>query len=238
VAGLDDDTVYEVKPNGDTSVLLENVDGRSIGAANYPCADGDRIWISIMTTDSPWDEALREPAKGQILLLDAAGARVVADDLLLTNEVKVSPDGQFLYAAESRRCRIVRFPIHADGSLGDREVVGPTHLGDGAFPDGFTFDGDSNIWVTIICRNGIYVITADGELHIVYEDVNEPALGALLDATADDRATVEMMGACATSGPLILPTSLAFGGSDGRDVYVGSLGSDHLVTFRSPIRGI
>jgi long-chain acyl-CoA synthetase len=238
VAGLDDATVYEVTPNGDTSVLLENVDGRSIGAANYPCSDGDRTWISIMTTDSPWDEALRGPAKGQILLLDAAGAHVVADDLHLTNEVKVSPDGRFLYAAESRRCRIVRFPIRDDGSLGDREIVGPEHLGDGAFPDGFTFDGDGNIWVTIICRNGLYVITADGDLHVVYEDVNEPALGALLAATAEDRATVEMMGACATAGPLILPTSLAFGGVDGRDAYVGSLAFDHLVTFRSPVPGI
>jgi gluconolactonase len=47
-----------------------------------------------------------------------------------------------------------------------------------------------------------------------------------------------MMGACATAGPLILPTSLAFGGVDGRDAYVGSLAFDHLVTFRSPVPGI
>jgi hypothetical protein len=37
---------------------------------------------------------------------------------------------------------------------------------------------------------------------------------------------------------LNLPTSLSFGGTDGRTVYVGSLGLPHLVTFNSPIAGL
>ncbi|HEU4362278.1 MAG TPA: SMP-30/gluconolactonase/LRE family protein [Mycobacterium sp.] len=237
VAGLADGAVYEIRPDGTVSVLLDNIDGVPIGAANYPCVDGDRVWISVMTTSTPWDEALRGPAKGQIILLDHRGARVVADGVHLTNEVKVSPRGDYLYAAESLQRRILRFPIEADGSLGEREVVGPSDLGEGAFPDGFSFDADGNIWVTIICRNGLYVITADGELHIVYEDVNKPALAALLEAIAEDKATVELMGGCAVAGPLVLPTSIAFGGPDGRTAYVGSLATDFLATFRSPTAG-
>jgi gluconolactonase len=162
----------------------------------------------------------------------------VADGLHLTNEVKVSPDGGYLYAAESLQRRIVRLAIRADGSLGEREIVGPEDLGEGAFPDGFTFDADGNIWVTIICRNGLYVITFEGELHIVYEDVNEQALRALLTAQAEGLATQELMGRCAVAGPLVLPTSLAFGGPDGRDALVGSLATTHLTSFRSPVCGI
>jgi gluconolactonase len=238
VAGLDDGAVYTIGPDGTTTVLLKEIDGLPIGAVNYPCVDGDRIWISVMTTELPWDEALRGPAKGRIVLLDDRGARVVADGLHLTNEVKVSPDGRYLYAAESLQRRIVRFAITADGSLGDREIVGPDVLGVGAFPDGFTFDADGNIWVTIICRNGLYVITLEGELHIVYEDVNEQSLTTLLTAQAEGRATQELMGRCAGTGPLVLPTSLAFGGPDGRDAFVGSLATPHLATFRSPVCGI
>jgi gluconolactonase len=231
VAGLDDGAVYTISPDGTTTVLLKEIDGVPLGAVNYPCVDGDRVWISVMTTDLPWDEALRGPARGRIVLLDERGARVVADGLHLTNEVKVSPDGRYLYAAESLQRRIVRFAIKPDGSLGDHEVVGPDHLGAGAFPDGFTFDGDGNIWVTIICRNGLYVITLEGELRIVYEDVNEQALTTLVTAQAEGRATQELMGKCAVAGPLVLPTSVAFGGPDGCDAFVGSLATTHLTTF-------
>jgi gluconolactonase len=238
VAGLDDGAVYVIGPDGTTTVLLKEIDGLPIGAVNYPCVDGDRVWISVMTTDLPWDEALRGPAKGRIVLLDERGARVVADGLHLTNEVKVSPDGDYLYAAESLQRRIVRFAIRDDSSLGEREVVGPDDLGEGAFPDGFTFDADGNIWVTIICRNGLYVITFEGELHVVYEDINEQSLEALLTAQAEGLATQELMGQCAVAGPLVLPTSLAFGGPDGRDAFVGSLATPHLTSFRSPVCGI
>ena len=34
-------------------------------------------------------------------------------------------DGDYLYAAESLQRRIIRFAIKHDGSLGEREVVGP-----------------------------------------------------------------------------------------------------------------
>lgn len=238
VAGLDDGTIYTVAPDGRTSVLLNSIEGVPIGAVNYPCCDGDRLWISVMTTDLIWSEAIRGPAKGRIVLLDKRGPRIVADGLHLANEVKVSPSGQHLYVAETIRRRILRFPIHEDGSLGEKEVVGPADLGVGAFPDGFTFDADGNIWVTIIVRNGLYVITPDGDLHIVFEDVRQDALDTLVSAVEQQTATPEHMAACAGHGPLLLPTSLAFGGVDGRDLYVGSLALDHLATFRSPTRGV
>jgi gluconolactonase len=92
--------------------------------------------------------------------------------------------------------------------------------------------------VTIICRNGLYIITVDGDLHIVYEDVNEQALSTLLTAHAEGLATQELMGRCAVAGPLVLPTSLAFGAPDGRDAFVGSLGTTHLTSFGSPVCGI
>jgi sugar lactone lactonase YvrE len=161
----------------------------------------------------------------------------VADDLHLTNEVKVHPNGRHLYGVETLGKRVFRFAIGADGDLGQKEIFGPADLGHGALPDGFIFDQDGNVWVTIITRNGIAVVSEEGEAHTVYEEANLAAVDALVAAMQRGAATTEHLIACAGT-TLNLPTSLSFGGADGRTVYVGSLGLPHLLTFNAPVAGL
>lgn len=239
VAGLGDGRLYQITPDGRTRVLLDSVDGAPLGAVNYACADGpDRVWLSVMTRHLPWIPAMQSSTRdGYILRIDRDGARpqIVADGLDLTNEVKVSADGRHLYAVETLGCRVVRFPIRSDGSLGTKECVGPASLGRGALPDGITFDAAGNVWVTIISQNALYVIDRDGAVHVVYCDMNAAAVEAIAVAAERRTGTTDHLLAClAVEGPLRLPTSLAFGGPDGRTAFVGSVGLTHLVTFRLP----
>lgn len=228
VAGLVDHRVYEIAPDGTTRVLLSSIRGRPLGVTNYACVDGaDRVWISIMTDRPLWHDAFNTGPEGSIIRLDRGEAEVVAEGLHVTNEVKVSPDGRWLYAVESLGRRIVRFPIRADGSLGARETVGPQDLGFGAFPDGIAFDDAGNVWVTLITRNGIAYIDRQGSLHTVYEEPNEAALDRLMNAFEAKKATMDMLAAC-IGNTLQLPTSLAFRGDT---VYVGSLPGTALMTF-------
>jgi len=240
VAGLSDGRLYQITPDGRTRVLLESIDGRPLGAVNYACSHGpQRIWLSVMTRHLPWVPAMQSAkADGYILRIDRDDARaeIVADGLDLTNEVKVSPDGRHLYAVETLGCRIVRFPIRADGSLGVRERVGPASLGRGALPDGLTFDAAGNIWVTIISQNAIHVIDREGAVHVVYSDANAAAVESIACAIAQRTGTLEHLLACmAVAGPLRLPTSLAFGGPDGRTAFLGSVGLTHMLSFRAPV---
>ncbi len=239
VAGIGDGAVHLILPDGRTHTLLHSYEGQSLGAVNYACADGaERIWVSVMTRKKHWSEALREERPdGYILRLDGEGKapQIVADGLDLTNEVKVSPDGRHLYAVETLAARIVRFAIKSDGSLGPKETVGPDTLGRGALPDGFSFDAQGNIWVTMISENGLLVIDRSGDVHRLYRDANEPALEVLAHGIETRTGEVDHLVACAeVQGPLRLPTSLAFGGADGRTGFVGSLGLSHLATFRLP----
>jgi sugar lactone lactonase YvrE len=129
----------------------------------------------------------------------------------------------------------VRFPIRRDGTLGRKELVGPESLGRGAFPDGISFDAWGNVWVTIISQNGLFVIDSHGEVHIVYRDMNEAAVEIMVAGVEQRNGVVDHLVACASqSGPLRLPTSIAFGGADGRTAYVGTLLLPHLPTFRLP----
>lgn len=236
VAGIGDGGVHIVSPNGETRKLLDTFDGKPLGTVNYTCADGpDRIWLSVMTRLPHWYDALTKPdPDGYILRIDGDGTRceIVADGLDLTNEVKLSPDGRHLYAAETMGCRIVRFPIRSDGSLGTKEVFGPESLGRAAMPDGLSFDPMGNLWVTIISENALYVIDRRGEMHIVFRDMKADAVEAMAVATERRNGTVDHLVACASeNGPLPLPTSIAF---SGRTAYVGTLSLPHIATFQLP----
>lgn len=239
VAGIGDGRLHLICSDGRTRVLLDSFDGKPLGAVNYACADGpDRIWLSVMTRALPWHTALScGDIDGYILRVDEDGARceIVADGLDLTNEVKVSPDGQHLYAVETFGSRIVRFAIHRDGSLGVKEPVGPESLGRDVLPDGITFDASGNLWITVINQNGLFVMDKRGDVHIVYRDVNPAAVEVMADAVARRNGIVEQLADCAVvQGPLRLPTSLAFSGPDGRTAYVGCVGMPHIATFRLP----
>jgi gluconolactonase len=239
VAGLSDGRLYQITRDGRTRVLLESIDGGPLGAVNYACSDGpQRIWLSVMTRHLPWVPALQSRKRdGYILRIDGdqGRAEIVADGLDLTNEVKVSPDHRHLYAVETLGGRVVRFPIRPDGALGPKELVGPDNLGRGALPDGLTFDATGNIWLTIISQNALHVIDRDGAAHVVYSDMNATAVEAIARAVEQRTGTLDHLLACmAVAGPLRLPTSIAFGGPDGRTAFLGSVGLTHLLTFRIP----
>jgi gluconolactonase len=238
VAGLKDNKVFRIAASGEVSIILDKFQGDLLGTVNTAWADAEgRIWVSMMTRKERWFHALNTKPDGYILLIEGGHARLVADDLHLTNEVKVHPNGKYLYGVETLGKRVFRYAIASNGDLGQKEIFGPADLGHGALPDGFTFDQDGNIWVTIITRNGIMVISEDGDMHTIYEEPKMPAVDGLVRAMREKNATVEHLTACA-GAKLTLPTSLAFGGVDRRTVYVGSLGLPHLISFESPVAGL
>src|SRR5262249_19576324 len=108
--------------------------------------------------------------------------------------------------------------------------------GHGAYPDGFTFDAEGNIWVTLIIRNGLGVISRGGDYHVVYEEPKTAAIDNLVNAIGARVAGVATMRACG-GDHLPFPTRIAFGGRDGRSAYVGSLATPHIFTFQSPVAG-
>jgi gluconolactonase len=240
VANIGTGTIQKLHPDGRTEEFLTEVDGVKLTSANFVFLDSkNRLWMGFSTRESHWWPAAANPRPdGYIVLLDEKGPRIVRDDLVFTNEIRLDAKEEYLYVAETMLNHIIRLRVQPDGSLTDKEVFGPDNLGVGAAVDGFAFDNAGNIWVTTVLRNGVGIITPDGDYHIVFEDANEPFLKSTEEKIAAG-GTLEPADMMATVGKTLqLVTSVAFGGPDLRTVYVGSLGMNRLPTFRSSIPGL
>ena len=218
--------------------FLMAVEGQALSTTNFVGLDDrGRTWISMSTRQLPREKAFnRHTRDGFIALVDEAGARIVADGIGFANECRVSPDGRWLYANETYRRRLTRWPISQGGGpvrLGRPETV--FEFGDGDFPDGLAFDETGAAWVACIVSNRVLRI-AHGQRQVVLEDA-DPQLCAQAEARfADqglDRAGVDAGGQRALRNV----SSIAFGGPDLRTVYLGCLQGDRIASFRSPVAG-
>lgn len=224
--------------SGETSTVVEGeIGGRPLRFANCAVVDrSGRIWVSVSTQTADLVPALvsGEP-DGYLFVMEADGSRpsVVADSVSFPNCMVFDEEQDYLYVVRTVHTDVVRFPVTADRELGPGEVYTPPlggrrpdEFGTAALSamadpstmrrwgmaDGCGFDAEGNLWVTLVSANRIVAITPEGEVVTVVDD---PA-GEVLQA----------------------PTSVAWGGPDGRDVYFGSLSAGHLVKGRSSVPGM
>jgi sugar lactone lactonase YvrE len=228
--------VFALSRGGEVRPFLEAVDGEALPPSNYVALDAAaRIWITISTRHVPRARAYRgDVADGFIVLVDARGARIVADGLGYTNEALVSPDGAWLYVNETFARRLSRFPLRESGDLGPKETV--TTFGHGTYPDGLSFDAQGGVWITSIVSNRVIRVAQDGSQTLMLEDEDpahtEWAEQAYLAGTMG-RAHLDK-----AAGKLLRNiSSLAFGGPDLCTAYLGCLLGDRIASFRSPNSG-
>ena len=154
---------------------------------------------------------------------------MLADGIRFANGLALDAEERHLYVCETVGCDVLRYAIATDGSLAPPEPYGPklgyTHaeLQDrrpltlelrsqlGA-TDGCAFDAEGNLWVTLVLANKVVAITPAGEVRTMLSD---PA-GKLMRN----------------------PTNVTWGGTDRRDLYVGSVSTDYVIKVRSPVPGL
>ena len=101
-------------------------------------------------------------------------------------------------------------------------MFGPNELGDAAFPDGFAIDEAGNVWVAVVSRNGLTIITPKGDAHVLFEQPVPAALKEIDAAHAKGEIPPSLFAACA--GPELRSlTSVGFGGPALRTVFMGSI---------------
>jgi sugar lactone lactonase YvrE len=237
IANLGDDGgVWSLGRDGGLRPFLTEVDGYSVPPSNFVFVDSEgRVWISVSTRHSPRQSAWNKTvADGFIAVLDKLGARIVADGLHYTNEVRVDPTGRWLYAVETFGRRLIRFPLLPGAQLGTRELV--AQFTSGYFPDGFAFDAEGGIWVTSLVSNRVVRVTTDGVMQLVIAGTNTDFIAEVDQAFATGTVHSEHLGLIPGSRFQHI-TSIAFGGPDLKTIWLGSLHAQCLYRFRSDIGG-
>ncbi|MEX3011338.1 SMP-30/gluconolactonase/LRE family protein [Hoeflea sp. TYP-13] len=237
ISNFGTDRLEIMKRTGETRVLHDTIDGAPIGKVNFVLRDSkDRIWLTVSTKIPNWMDAISPSIRdGYIALADKNGLRIVADGFAFTNEIRLDAREEWLYIVETTARRITRMRVAEDGSLSGRETFGPSDHG--AFIDGIAFDAIGNLWGTHVMTDRVFAITREGDLQIILDDDRGSQTGkALLRAFDEDRVTPDLQMAC---GGTIAPwmASITFGGSDLKNVYIGSLRGTTIPWFRSPVPG-
>jgi len=228
--------VFALERDGRVRPLLRTVEGLDLPPTNFVLPDVQgRLWITVSTRKTPRALGYRhDVADGFVVLVDARGARIVADGLGYTNECLIDRDGAFLYVNETFGRRLSRFAIRPDGSLGSRETV--TRFDAGTFPDGLAQDAHGDFWITSIVSNRLIRVDRNGAQSVLLEDASPARLDAVEEALQGHHMGREHLDT--VHGDMLCNiSSLAFGGPDLRTGYLGCLLGDTLATVRMPVAG-
>ena len=166
IANFGTDRLEIMTRDGESKVLADHIDGQPIGKVNFVLRDSkNRIWITVSTRIKNWMHALRpDLPDGYIARYIDGTFRIVAEGFHFTNEIRMDAREEYMYVAETTGGCISRMRVNDDGSLGEREVFGPSSLGKGAWPDGIAFDSGGNLWGTMVYSDKLFVLSPQGDL--------------------------------------------------------------------------
>jgi sugar lactone lactonase YvrE len=226
--------VWRVGRRGEVRPFATEVAGRPIPPTNFVLVDGDRVWITISTTTRNHEHFTAEENTGQILLVQDGRVTVAADGLNWTNELRISPDGKYLFVNETFACRTTRYDVAANGVLTNPfRLTYPA----GTFPDGMAFDVEGALWIICVVSNRLIRVAPDLTWSVVFEDIDAGALETIASAYAKGRLTWDQIVQSHGSRVSNL-SSVAFGGPDLKTLYLGGLGIGAVQVLRSPVAGL
>ncbi|WP_062310686.1 SMP-30/gluconolactonase/LRE family protein [Polynucleobacter sinensis] len=229
--------VFHLSTDGTLSPYILEFNGKPLPPTNFVSIDkAGRTWVTVSTKLVPREQSMHKGyGDGFILVSDEKGVRLVADGLGFTNEAVIDPTSKWLYVNETIARCTSRFLIQPDGSLGEREVY--SQYGAGTWPDGLTFDSEGGLWIVSVVSNRVIRTRPDGHQEIILEDSDPEWLDVCEQAFQNNTFSRQLHFDSGGKRKLGNISSIGFGGSDLKTVYLGSLFNSQLAKFKSEISG-
>jgi gluconolactonase len=191
--------IVAVSPTGEIRVIVDHYQGQRFNGPNDLIFDSNG---NLYFTDPHGSSA--ENPNGRIYCVSSSGEMTcLASGLAFPNGLALSPDEKYLFVADTRKNRILRYVL-------DPPVRSYlfSQLSGGWGPDGIAFDMAENLYVAQYGGGAVIVLNRKGEL------VERIAVGGLF------------------------PTNVAFGGPDGRTLYVTEVETGSVYFFRTDHPGL
>jgi gluconolactonase len=154
--------VVRLAPDGTATVLADTYQG---GKFNSPNDCVLTTSGAIYFTDPAYGLGDREAEQDveAVYRLDPDGTVTrVIDDMTKPNGIYISPNGEWLYVADSIDMFVKAYRVNEDGSCGDGRVLGELKAPEEGVPDGMTMDTEGRVYCT--GSGGVWVFSAQGEL--------------------------------------------------------------------------
>jgi gluconolactonase len=159
------------------AVLRVSADGNVLGKASEKCGDKPLRGPNDLTLDvkhngfyfsDPGGSDDKKPI-GTVHYVDEKGVtHLCAEGLAFPNGIVLTPDGKRLLVAESKKNRVLEYPVESPGKLGPQKVFCelPAKAGDQIDnqPDGICLDTDGNLYVAHYGMRQVQVIGPDGKV--------------------------------------------------------------------------
>ncbi len=230
--------VFSLQADGTLEETVMTANGKLLPPTNYVVRDSQqRLWITVSTRLCPRAKDYRQDACTGFIAVASPGstnATIVADGLGYTNEVVVDEANACLYVNETFGRRLTRFELHDDGSLSNPKTLATFDAG--TYPDGLALAQDGSLWVTSIVSNRVLVVSPDGEVRVVLEDVHPDHLASTEQAYKRNELGRPHLD---TAHGKVLKniSNLAFGGPTLQTAYLGNLLGDRIPYFQTPVAG-
>ena len=153
-----DNQLWSFDIKGHSEILITDYRGKLLNGPNdvWIAKDGSYYLTDPYFRRDYWTRApeRQQPVEGLYYMAPGSKQLVMLDSTLnQPNGLVGTPDGKYLYVAEAKANRILRYDIQMDGSLTNRQVF--ANMGS----DGMTIDDRGNIYLT---GDGVSVFDKNG----------------------------------------------------------------------------
>ena len=141
-----------------------------VGFNDLTTDEAGRVYVGSLGSSPFEPEGARRSGYLHVIDLDGS-SRVLAPDIKLTNGLGFSPDGKRLYHCDSRNGFVGVYGVHADGTVGPREVFARVAPG---IPDGLAVAEDGSLWVAMARGDAVLVLAPEGTIRERIPTVHMP----------------------------------------------------------------
>ena len=138
--------------------------------------DQDRIYIA--NQGMSWPDRVPEKWDSKIFLISDESAQLLGSDFVYANGLAITPDSKTLIVAESFSHRLLKLPIHDDGTLGERELI--VQFDESHRPDGICCDAEGSVWSANATSRLVVRCTLAGEITHEISTGDDLAIGCIL----------------------------------------------------------